>query len=223
MSKHLQFNPYFQKEIAPAQTEHWKAKRRVADAMRELNEMLVTSMPEADELDAIAARLEHTAEMFSNTKRIYGRHSYARAGEFADMGEAMHEIGPLGGRANPIAPPLNMWVDGDRVYGKANLGWAYEGPPGCVHGGFVAAIFDDFTGMAQVLGNQPGMTGTLSVRYLRPTPLNTDLDLEAWLDRVDGRKTSVVAEIRHDDITTARCEALFIRPREAPEELVPKE
>ncbi len=220
MSKHPKFNPYFQKEVAPPQTPEWKAKRRVADAVRLLNEMLVTSMPDTDELDHIAGQLEKTADLFSNCRRIYGRHNYAKAGEFADMGEAMHEIGPLGGRANPIAPPINMWVEGERVLGKAKLGWAYEGPPGCVHGGFVAAIFDDFAGMAQVLGKQPGMTGTLKVRYQRPTPLNTELDMEAWVDRVEGRKTIVRAEMRHDDVVTASCEALFIRPREAPQELI---
>jgi acyl-CoA thioesterase FadM len=69
-------------------------------------------------------------------------------------------------------------------------------------------------GMAQIIGKQPGMTGTLKVRYLRPSPLNTELQLEAWLDRVEGRKTIISAEIRNGDSITATCEALFIRPRD---------
>ena len=68
-------------------------------------------------------------------------------------------------------------------------------------------------GMAQIVGKQPGMTGRLSVRYLRPTPLKTELQLEAWLDRVEGRKTVVAAEMRNGDVVTATCEALFIRPK----------
>ncbi len=70
-------------------------------------------------------------------------------------------------------------MEGDKAYGTVNCGYAYEGPPGHIHGGHVAAIFDQFLGMAQLVGKNPGMTGTLTMRYLRPTPLNTDLDLEA--------------------------------------------
>jgi acyl-coenzyme A thioesterase PaaI-like protein len=106
-----------------------------------------------------------------------------------------------------------MWFDGDRAHGTVNCGWAYEGPPGHIHGGYVAAIFDQFMGMAQMIGKQPGMTGTLKVRYLRPTPLKTELQLEAWLDRVEGRKTIISAEMRNGDTVTATCEALFIRPQ----------
>ena len=37
------------------------------------------------------------------------------------------------------------------------FGSAYEGPPGCVHGGFVAAAFDEVLGFVQSLGGQPGL------------------------------------------------------------------
>ena len=68
------------------------------------------------------------------------------------------------------------------------FGAAYEGPPTCVHGGFVAAAFDEVLGLAQSLGGNPGMTGTLTVRYRKPTPLHTDLRFEATLDGQEGRK-----------------------------------
>ena len=68
----------------------------------------------------------------------------------------------------------------------SSYGTAYEGPPGSVHGGVVAAMFDEVLGMTQSLSGQPGMTGTLRIRYRRPTPLHRELRFEGTLDRVDG-------------------------------------
>lgn len=206
-------NPYLSEEVAPANSELWNAKRRVADAIRHLNEVLVTSTPPVDEIHAIAERLEQTAASFERHPRLYGRFAFSEAGQ-GNYGEIFHELNPLSGRSNALAPPLNIWVEDDMARGTATLGWRYEGPPGCVHGGFVAALFDEFLGMAQLLGNQPGMTGTLTVKYRRPTPLETPLALSAWLDRTEGRKTFIHGQIEANGVLTAECEGIFIRPKE---------
>ena len=67
--------------------------------------------------------------------------------------------------------------------------------------------------MAQLAGGLPGMTGSLEIRYLSPTPLNTDLTLEATVEPAGGRKTRVVGEIRNGDVVTATAQGLFIRPK----------
>jgi hypothetical protein len=51
------------------------------------------------------------------------------------------------------------------------------------------------------------------VNYHRRTPLNTELSLEGQLERVDGRKTIMRAEMRAQGELTASCEALFVQPR----------
>ena len=96
------------------------------------------------------------------------------------------------------------------------MGWQYEGPPGCVHGGFIAALFDEMMGLTQLKAKNPGMTGELKVRYQRPTPLAQPLQFEAQVDRSEGRKTFVTAVLKHQDTVTASCEAVFIRPRQSP-------
>ena len=207
------FNPFESEEISPPYSEHWEAKRRLAQALRKLTNILVTSTPPIEDMNKIAERLELQARQFAREPRIYGQLAFLRDGNHGKRGEVNHELNALGGWSNPLAPGLNMWFEDKRVLGTVNCGWAYEGPPGHIHGGFVAAIFDQFMGMAQMLGKQPGMTGTLSVRYLRPTPLNVDLSLEAWLERVEGRKTIIAAAMRNGDTVTATCEALFIRPK----------
>ena len=67
--------------------------------------------------------------------------------------------------------------------------------------------------MTQLLGDQPGMTGYLHVNYHNRTPLNTELRLEAWLEKIEGRKTIIKGEMYAGETLTASCEGLFVQPR----------
>ena len=207
------FNPFESEDISPPYSDHWDAKRRVAQAIRKLTDVLVTSTPPTHELHAIADKLEAQAEQFAACKRLYGILEFIRDGAHGSHGEVSHELNAVGGWSNPLSPGLNMWLEGSTAYATVSCGYAYEGPPGFIHGGYVAAIMDQFLGMAQIAGGKPGMTGTLTTRYLKPTPLNTDLQLEAQVFILEGRKTRVTGEMRVGDIVTATCEGLFIRPK----------
>ena len=206
-------NPFEIEEISPAFNDEWVAKRRVADAIKQLTEALVTSSPSIDTMHAIAEQLEITAEEFRESPRIYGRLDWAESGEHGNFGQISHELNPLAGWSNPLAPPVNNWIDGDRALATCLCGWQYEGPPGCVHGGYVAAIFDQFLGIAQILGGQPGMTGYLHVNYHQRTPLNVELKLEGKVVKVEGRKTTMRGEMYADGVMTASAEGLFVQPR----------
>jgi acyl-coenzyme A thioesterase PaaI-like protein len=96
------------------------------------------------------------------------------------------------------------------VIGRVRFGAAYEGPPGCVHGGYVAATFDEILGMAQALSGKRGMTGTLTVRYRHPTPLHRELRFEGTLVRQEGRKIYTVGRCLAGDQLTAEADGLFI-------------
>lgn len=105
---------------------------------------------------------------------------------------------------------MRLWVEGDEVRGEVIAGAQYQGPPGHIHGGFVAALFDEALGYAQWLAGNPGMTGTLKIRYLRPTPLYTKLRMEATVQRVHGRKIFTEARLYAGELLTAEAEGLFI-------------
>ena len=112
-------------------------------------------------------------------------------------------------------------VEDDHIDGRVTFGAAYEGPPGCVHGGYIAAAFDEVLGSAQSLGGRPGMTGTLTIRYRSPTPLHTPLRFEAGVTGVDGRKIFTTGRCFADDVLTAEAEGIFISiDRERVEELL---
>ena len=206
-------NPFASEEITPAFNDEWVAKRRVANALKELTEVLVTSSPSTDKMHSIAEQLELTAAEFSESTRIFGRRDWATNGEHGNYGQVSHELNPLAGLSNPIAPPLNSWIDDNVAYANCRCGWAYEGPPGSVHGGIVSAIFDQFLGMAQLMGDQPGMTAYLHVNYHSRTPLNTELKLEGKFVKVEGRKNFIRGEMFADGVMTASAEGLFVQPK----------
>lgn len=116
-------------------------------------------------------------------------------------------IGPL----NPISPKLTFRFDGERMHGHGTVRAPHVGPPGMVHGGIIALIFDELLGATNVSHGKGAFTGTLSVRYERPTPLGQELDMEAWVDRVEGRKIFTAGTISHDGQVTARAEGIFIQ------------
>ena len=58
-----------------------------------------------------------------------------------------------------------------------------------------------------------GYTGTLSVRYLSPTPLDIELSGKAWVETINGRKAVIVGELRAGDRVCAEAEGLFIKPK----------
>ena len=66
-----------------------------------------------------------------------------------------------------IAPPATLATDLDAklVRGEVEFGPAFEGAPGIVHGGFVAALLDEALGMATIFSGGPGMTGELTTRF----------------------------------------------------------
>ena len=73
----------------------------------------------------------------------------------------------------------------------------YEAGPGVAHGGWTAEVMDETTGRVPLDGHgQMTVTGTLSVRYIKPVAIGLQLKAAAWLDRVEGKKWFVLGELR---------------------------
>ena len=188
---------------------------RLADELRRIIELLTLVEAPAAELaqaadaaHAFADRLDHLLP-----KRTW---SYEGVAETAVAGSpaTFFDRSPIIGRANPLAGPIEVAVVGEgedmHVEGRARFGAAYEGPPGTLHGGFVAAAFDEVLGMAQSIAGKPGMTGTLRVVYRSPTPLYSELRFRARVDRIEGRKIFVSGTCHVGDRLTAEAEGIFI-------------
>lgn len=194
-----------------ATTGRWAEKRRLAASLRRVVEGLVTSDAPEEELARAAEAAESFAERLAEHPRSGQYQGWAETSPAGDVA-AFFDQSPLIGQANPLAPPIELTSAGDgrRVEGRALFGSAYEGPPGCVHGGFVAAAFDEVLGFANSLSGTPGMTARLIVHYRKPTPLHTELRFRGELERVEGRKIFCRGALHAGDRLTAEAEGLFV-------------
>lgn len=182
---------------------------RLASAMRDTIESLMDTDATPEDL-ALAAELgEQLARTITAAPKrevVWGFGEASNSGDAA----ASFDNSPLLGPANPIAPPLQLHVEGQVVHGSATFTRQYEGPPGHVHGGIVSAAFDEVLGMVQSMTGNPGMTGRLIVNYRRPTPLYREVVFKGQVDRVDGRKIFTSGTLHAGDTLCAEAEGLFI-------------
>lgn len=118
---------------------------------------------------------------------------------------------PVVGPLNPLAPPLRVAWQDPLAVGVATFGVPYEGPPGCVHGGVLAATFDQVLNVANLMRGVPGPTRRLEVRYLKPTPLGTELRFEGWVESVAGREVRTLGRVLAGDVVTAEAEGRFVQ------------
>jgi acyl-coenzyme A thioesterase PaaI-like protein len=117
------------------------------------------------------------------------------------------------GECNPIAPPMIVHHEPDgRFWSQFVLGAAYEGPPGLVHGGVCALVLDQMLGEAASQGlTQPLFTGTITIKYLRGTPLGP-LRAEAFVERSEGVKAFARGHLSDASGVTVEAEGVFIKP-----------
>ncbi|HSO97070.1 MAG TPA: PaaI family thioesterase [Acidimicrobiia bacterium] len=183
------------------------ARERLAGTTRRLLDAVLTAAVDDARLDTAADAAE--AAIVALTPDPSGAPTLPR------RAERRHEDylprSPLVGALHPGAPPLTWEFRDERFVGHGTLGAAFEGPPGYVHGGWVALMFDEALGIANVTSGHPGMTARLTVRYRRPTPLRTPLRLEAWTRERDGRRISTTGTLHAGDQLCAEAEGLFVQ------------
>lgn len=187
-----------------------EARVRLAAAVRDLvDHILQAQTDEKDFHDAY----EHVEKAIAALEHAPRRGNKPVQLPDTDDLQATFWMDPIIGKGNPIAPPFDVDVRDKRVYARGRFGSAYEGPPGHVHGAMIAAAFDQVLGICNVASGIAGFTGTLTIRYRRPTPLHTDLTMEAWLERTEGRKGFIRGHMKVGDEVSAEAEGIFIRMR----------
>ena len=99
------------------------------------------------------------------------------------------------------------------------------GPPQFVYGGLIASLIDCHcvgTSIAahyrrdgrEIGDGDPAIwcvTGRLSVNYLKPTPIDVPIDLEATVDEITDKKAIVRCRALSGDTVTAEAEVIAIR------------
>lgn len=101
------------------------------------------------------------------------------------------------------------------LYAKAWFGSKTMGPPGHVHGGAMAATLDEAMGAAAWMNDHKCVAATIKINFVAMLPVETETIVEARIDRIDGRKIHLRAEIRNPSgLVVAEGSGLFVILRE---------
>jgi acyl-coenzyme A thioesterase PaaI-like protein len=180
-------------------------------AVRRLIALTVTTQAPPADTARVAAELDELADQLD--AYVPAEPPYAYVTE-ASPDAGPDDIGPFDvvhGEYNPLALPVVMSLDPPRAIGRARFTKPYEGPPGCVHGAVLCAVFDMVLTAANRLADAAGPTVELSVRYRRPTRLDTETVFTGWVSGREGRITNAAGTAQQGDTVTVEATGTFVR------------
>jgi hypothetical protein len=144
-----------------------------AGAIRRLSSLLLSlehPHPTVDDMLAKFAQWEAelaAAALTDNALRMNGE---------GDSGRVYLNHATDIGAYNPCFPEYHFdRLDAEGADGRVFFPLVYEGPPGLVHGGFLAVFFDCVIQHQSCATGLSGKTRSLAVTFRRPTPVLTEL------------------------------------------------
>jgi acyl-coenzyme A thioesterase PaaI-like protein len=187
----------------------WAQRRRLAGVLRRAIHACVGTL--ADEATLVTATdgIEEALRPLEEAPQQTFRQAFSDGSYFQNP-SAYADRNAVIGRTNPLAPPMVLTEEDGKNIGLVTLNDSYSGVPGWVHGGVLAALFDQILGNVPITLGIPTVTSSLEVRYLRPTPLQVELRFEAWLEERKGRSNLVVGRCLVRGETTAEATGDFV-------------
>jgi len=100
-----------------------------------------------------------------------------------------------------------------RIQGWARFARFHLGRNGAVHGGALGMLFDTVLGLTSsvITGGPRQRTAYLRINYRHIVPIEKKLQIDAGIDRVDGRKIFVSGRLTDGDTVLTEADALFVR------------
>jgi hypothetical protein len=159
---------------------------RAASLLRRVTNLVVALENEEDAVERLLVNLEQ-AEM--ELSELVASDPAPRVGAaVSGAGRVYVDHAFAIGAHNPCFPEYEITVvDEGSAHGSVEFPIAYEGPPGIVHGGFLAVFFDCVVQHHNCEVGLAGKTTALTVRYRRPTPLLRRLDFTLERNVADDR------------------------------------
>jgi acyl-coenzyme A thioesterase PaaI-like protein len=119
---------------------------------------------------------------------------------------------PNRGSVLSIPGEYNKTDDG-RIGGVVHFRRFHLGRNGAVHGGCIAQLFDSLLGYTafRLTRSLYQRTAFLHVDYKAIVPIEKELQVDAGVDRVDGRKMFLTGRLLHGEVVLAEANALFVK------------
>ena len=117
-------------------------------------------------------------------------------------------------RGNVLTVPMSAGkADDGRIHDSARFARFHLGRNGAVHGGALGMLFDSVLGLTSsvITGGPRQRTAYLKINYRHIVPVEKELQFDAGIDRVEGRKIFVSGRLSDGDTLLTEAEALFVR------------
>jgi acyl-coenzyme A thioesterase PaaI-like protein len=122
-----------------------------------------------------------------------------------------HHDGCFGcGQANLFGLQLELDREEGGVRGRFFVKQDHQGPPGYAHGGIVATALDEAMALALHAEGLDARTRRLELDLLAPAPVGTFVEVEASVERRDGRRIRTRAAAREGETVVAEAVAEFV-------------
>jgi acyl-coenzyme A thioesterase PaaI-like protein len=188
----------------------------LAESLRRLTETMLC-VPALG--SALADEVERTRSAVDALERSLAPHAprdpFPRIGAGPATQRPYHLSGVILGPHHPLRPELRIEHEDGVTRGTVRFGVTFEGPPGCVHGGFVAHFFDQILGQHNLWARIPAMTGTLSVRFRKGTPILRELSFDVRHERRGERKVITNGRLHAAGEVFSEAEGTFVVPKSA--------
>jgi acyl-coenzyme A thioesterase PaaI-like protein len=179
---------------------------RIVDGLRAINTKIVRLSGSVEELAAAADRIEALAAALDAVTQHRAMETFRFRFDSEEPNSVM-PFNPATGAFNPIAPKLQMRQEGEKLVTELAFPSNYESAPDAVQGGMVAACFDQLLAFAVMVHGKTGPTTSLTVDFVKRTPINQPLRFESWVEAVDGEKFTARGSCFHGDVKVSEAEA----------------
>ena len=128
------------------------------------------------------------------------------------------------GKLNEHGYQIKTFWDGDETLTTFTPKPYHTAVPGYVYGGLLASLIDcHATGSAagamyrkenREMGTEPAfrfLTGTLTVKYLKPTPIDCTLQIRGRISSIEGKKVTVKVDVIANGVITVQGEVIAIQ------------
>lgn len=150
---------------------------------------------------AVDAVIERVAEWETELAGVVAPDATPRIGDGADSQRVYLSHAFDIGAFNPCFPEYEFdRIDTETAAGRVTFPVVYEGPPGLVHGGFLAVFFDCVIQHQNCATELSGKTRSLNVKFRRPTPILTELRFDITRTQEDRGVTSTARLLLDDEV-----------------------
>ncbi len=123
------------------------------------------------------------------------------------------------GRENPHGLAMRIQYEDNQAVCRLTLERRFQGWAGMAHGGVVSTMLDEVMAYAVLRWAGLGVTASMEIRYLKPVPIASELEVRGWIRERKGRLalTEAVVQRAGEKRPLARAQAKFLIQSPAPD------